>query len=83
MRESENCLVKKVECDELPVLGWKGGVSDKSKKSKGQKYGSLNYLAQWQGLKGEDLNISLVEEVIIKCSKTEKEVTPTPYSTKY
>jgi len=83
MRDSENRLVKKVERDELPVLGWKGGVSEKLKKSTGRKYGSLNYLAQWQGLKGEDLNISLVKEVTIKCSKTEKEVTFTPHSTKY
>ena len=33
---------------ELPVLAWKGGVD---KKIKGKKYGSLFYLATWQGLR--------------------------------
>lgn len=56
---------------ELPVLAWKGGVD---KKIKGKKYGSLFYLATWQGLRGEDLNINLLEEVTIVCSKTQVKV---------
>ena len=52
---------------ELPVLAWKGGVE---KKIKTKKYGTLKYLAQWQGLRGEDLDIHLNKEVEMVCSKT-------------
>lgn len=60
---------------ELPVLAWKGGVK---KKIKGRKYGSLFYLATWQGLRGEDLNISLQEEKTIICARTQVQVLFTP-----
>ena len=80
-RESEPSLVEKVENNELPVLGWKGGV-DKTLQKK-EKFGSLNYLAQWQGLRGEDLNISLSEELAMQCSKTGMMITYTPDSSKY
>jgi CubicO group peptidase (beta-lactamase class C family) len=66
---------------ELPVLGWKGGVSRSLKKL--EKYGSLKYLAQWQGLRGEDLNIDLSEERSLTCSRTKMVVTFTPDRTKY
>lgn len=56
---------------ELVVLAWKGGVD---KKIKGKKYGSLSYLATWQGLRGEDLNINQDVDTSIICSKTEVEV---------
>ena len=46
-------LAERARKGELPVLGWKGGVEKKIEKKK--KYGTLNYLAQWQGLRGEDL----------------------------
>lgn len=59
----------------MPVLAWKGGVD---KKIKGKKYGSLFYLATWQGLRGEDLNINQHEEVSLICSKTMVKVTFTP-----
>jgi hypothetical protein len=52
----------------LPVLPWKGGVEKALKKK--QKYGTLNYLAMWQGLRGEDLNIDTAEEVSITCTAT-------------
>ena len=59
---------------ELPVLGWKGGARPPRKGKKeskpGKKYGSLKYLAQWQALRGEDLDIRLDEEIELKCSKT-------------
>ncbi|PKO52613.1 MAG: hypothetical protein CVU27_03515 [Betaproteobacteria bacterium HGW-Betaproteobacteria-20] len=60
---------------ELPVLAWKGGVD---KKIKGKKYGSLFYLATWQGLRGEDLNINQCQDTTIICTKTEVEVIFTP-----
>ncbi|SDS76005.1 MULTISPECIES: hypothetical protein [Pseudomonas] len=66
---------------ELPVLGWKGGVSRSLKKL--EKYGSLKYLAQWQGLRGEDLNIDLNAEHSLTCTRTKMVVTFTPDRTKY
>ncbi len=60
---------------ELPILAWKGGVD---KKIKGKKYGSLFYLATWQGLRGEDLNINQHKDITIICAKTNVEVIFTP-----
>ncbi len=80
-RESEYDLVKKVENNELPALGWKGGADETLQKK--EKFGSLNYLAQWQGLRGKDLDIFLSEEVTMQCSKTGMVITYTPDSTKY
>lgn len=66
---------------ELPVLGWKGGVSRSLKKL--EKYGSLKYLAQWQGLRGEDLDIDLSVERSLTCTRTKMKVTFTPERAKY
>ncbi len=52
---------------ELPVLPWKGGVDSPIK---GKKYGALFYLAMWQGLRGDDLDIDVSQEVDITCSRT-------------
>lgn len=67
--------------NELPPLGWKGGVSRSLKKL--EKFGSLNYLAQWQGLRGENLDIDPEHEVLKTCSRTNMTVTFTPDKTKY
>ena len=80
-RASEPDLAINTENNELPVLGWKGGAEKKLQKN--EKYGSLNYLAQWQGLRGENLDIDLTKEVTLKCSKTGMIVTYTPDHTKY
>jgi hypothetical protein len=74
-------LAQKCLAGELPVLGWKGGVSRSLKKN--EKYGSLKYLAQWQGLRGEDLDIDLSAERSLTCSRTKMRVTFTPDRTKY
>ncbi len=58
----------RAEKDELIVLHWKGGVSKKLKADKIQ--GTLNYLATWQGLRAEDLDIDLEGERVIVCSRT-------------
>jgi hypothetical protein len=68
-------LAESCKNGELPVLAWKGGVD---KKIKGKKYGSLFYLATWQGLRGEDLSINLHQDIAIICSKTNAEVIFTP-----
>jgi hypothetical protein len=75
-READPELAAKAENNELPVLNWKGGTDKKL--SINEKYGSLNYLAQWQGLRGEDLNVNLDNEVVIMCAKTKMLVTYTP-----
>jgi hypothetical protein len=74
-------LAQRCRADELPVLGWKGGVSRSLKKN--EKYGSLKYLAQWQGLRGEDLDIDLGLERVMTCSRTKMVVTFTPDRSKY
>lgn len=74
-------LAERVKNGEMPNLGWKGGVED-IKKTK-RKYGCLNYLAEWQGLRGEDLDIDLSEEREIICSKTGVKVIYTGDATKY
>lgn len=53
---------------ELVVLAWKGGVDEKTKIEK--KPGTLKYLATWQGLRGEDLDIAVDKEHAVVCSKT-------------
>lgn len=69
-------LASRTLAGELPPLNWKGG-SDRTL-VKREKFGSLRYLAQWQGLRGEDLSINLDVEVTIKCVKTHMIVTFTP-----
>jgi hypothetical protein len=65
-------LAKNAERGELIVLPWKGGLDEDTKNKK--KYGSLKYLAMWQGLRNEDLDIDLDNEIAIKCTKTGKTV---------
>lgn len=66
-------LAEKAKRGELPVLGYKGGVEKTLKKK--EKIGALNYIAKWQALRGEDLNIDLDEETVLTCTKTNVRVT--------
>ena len=79
--EEEPELAALCKSGELPVLGWKGGVSRQLLKL--EKFGSLKYLAQWQGLRGEDLDVDLATERTLICTKTEMTVTFTPDQAKY
>lgn len=74
-------LAEKARKGELPLLEWKGGVGKKLQKA--EKYGCLNYLAVWQGLRGEDLDIDLSKETAITCSRTGMRVVYTCDATKY
>lgn len=65
---SQPKMAKRALRGELPMLSWKGGVKRNPKKKK--KSGSFCYLAQWQGLRGEDLDIRLSEPTVLKCSRT-------------
>lgn len=60
-------IAAKARNGELPVLGVKGGVERKIQQD---KIGSLWYLATWQGLRGEDLDIDMGAEIEMVCSKT-------------
>jgi len=55
------------ERGELIALVWKGGVRKKLKAETVR--GTLNYLATWQGIRGEDLDIDMEGERVIICSK--------------
>lgn len=57
--------------NELPVLGYFGGYEKKLTNIK-FKYASFYYLAQLQGLRGDDLDIDFErdEEKFLICSKT-------------
>jgi len=74
-------LAKLAEAGELPKLGWKGGIDPKTMIK--ERIGTLHYLAQWQGLRGEDLNIDLAEEPILVCTRTGAQVTFTGDIEKY
>lgn len=65
----------------LVVLPWKGGV-EKAIKVR-QKYGTYYYLAMWQGLRGEDLDIDLDSEPSLTCPVTGVTVTFTGNFDKY
>lgn len=67
-RVEEPDLVERAERGELPIGAWKGGVKEKLKIER--KAGTLQYLATWQGMRGEDLDIDLEGERTIFCSKT-------------
>lgn len=67
-RVTEPELAARAEKGELVILAWKGGVEEKLKLEK--KPGTLQYLATWQGLRGEDLDIVIEGERVIVCAKT-------------
>jgi hypothetical protein len=57
---------------ELPSLAWIGG--GKAIKA-GKRVGSLNYLAMWQGLRGEDLRVDTEAGAELTCTLTGMVVT--------
>jgi hypothetical protein len=72
MSKEDPELAEKARNGELMVLGWKGGVPSEFKSKK--KEGTLNYLAQWQGLSGKDLNINTDVPTTLVCTATGVEV---------
>ena len=80
-RQREPELAAKAAAGELVVLAWKGGVEKAIQKM--HKFGTLNYLATWQGLRGEDLLIDMEKEVMLVCSRSKMLVTFTADRTKY
>lgn len=74
-------LAIKASKGELVELPWKGGYLKELKVKK--KFGTLLYLAAWQGLRGEDLDIDTEVEKIMICPKTKMIVTFTSDQNKY
>lgn len=66
--EKDPELARKAQNGEFPVLLWKGGANKKLKT--GEKYGTLQYLATWQGLRRDDLRIDTTQDVTLTCTKT-------------
>lgn len=60
-------MASKARDGELVPLPWKGGVEKKLKMK--NKYGVYQYLAMWQGLRGDDLQINTDSEVTLICTK--------------
>ena len=71
-RVEEPELATRADKGELVMLAWKGGVQKKGKKER--KRGTLQYLATWQGLRGEDLNIDTGEKSMLTCTATKTSV---------
>jgi hypothetical protein len=72
-----------------PIPGWRGGV-EKALLGKRRpdgtrepvvKSGTLNYLAEWQGLRGQDLDIDTEAEVLMTCTRTGQAVLFSPVLT--
>ncbi|MGE8359392.1 UvrD-helicase domain-containing protein [Pseudomonas sp.] len=80
LAHQDSDLAERCRSGALPPLNWKGGVSRALKKK--EKFGALQYLAQWQGLRGDDLCVDLEAELKMSCSTTGMVVTFTPDLTK-
>lgn len=80
-RLEDPALAAQANGGQLVVLPWKGGVERTIKKK--QKFGTLLYLAMWQGLRDEDLNIDSAEETALNCTTTRMTVVFTADIAKY
>ena len=74
-------LSQRAKNGQLPPGCWKGGVERALKSPR--KVGTLFYLAQWQGLRGDDLDIALDSEPQLTCTRTGVVVTYTGDYEKY
>ena len=81
MRLEDPSLAAQAADGQLVVLPWKGGVEKSIKKK--QKFGTLSYLAMWQGLRGEDLDIDPGKEIVLNCTATGMAVVFTGDAAKY
>jgi hypothetical protein len=82
MAQSDKDLAQRAKEGHLVILPWRGGV-EKALKSSTKKYGTLYYLAMWQGLRDEDLNVDLAQEVTLTCAATGMKVIYTSDRAKY
>ena len=68
-REQKPEFAAQAERGELPALGWKGGVEKPLSKGT-KKYGVHWYIAMWQGLRAEDLDVDPSVETRMVCART-------------
>lgn len=73
-RSEDPDLAAHADRGDLVPLAWKGGVTEKLKHQKKPKLGTLYYLATWQGLRREDLDIVTTDRRVLNCTKTGQEV---------
>jgi hypothetical protein len=69
LRQRQPGIAARAERGELPPLEWKGGA-ERPLKQKDPKFGAYFYLATWQGLRGEDLDVDPSVEVEMVCART-------------
>jgi hypothetical protein len=77
----EPALASRALNGELVILPWRGGIEKQILKK--LKYGAFNYLAMWQGLRGEDLSIDSADEPALTCTATKMRVVFTTDLTKF
>jgi hypothetical protein len=58
------------ERGELVPDGWRGGVREKLKNVAVKRDGTMQYLATWQGMRGEALNLDIDATYSLVCSRT-------------
>lgn len=87
--ENQEIALKAIN-NELVMLPWKGGfnppkVIKKLNKNTQRKikYGVFNYLAMWQGLRGENLDIDVDRDIAVTCNREKKIVIFTSCYKKY
>jgi DNA polymerase-3 subunit epsilon len=85
LRDENPELAKRAEQGELVTLCFKGGTENidvdedsedgaRKKPKSSKRYGVLQYLAAWQGLRGEPLDIDIDTAVTIVCSRAKRAV---------
>jgi hypothetical protein len=84
MRDQEPQLAARADGGELVPLPWKGspervktpeGLSERRGLVCQRRFGCLEYLAMWQGLRNQDLNIVVDGEQTVRCTRTDIQVT--------
>lgn len=66
-KNAAKSVVQAAIAGELPILPWKGGIAKPTKQK--TRLGATQYLAMWQGLRGQDLDIDLSTEHQVTCSR--------------
>lgn len=78
LREKDPELASRASDGELVSLPWKGGTGNfdelPADKKSPARYGVLKYLAMWQGLRGDDLDIDVEAQTTIVCTRTKRTV---------
>jgi hypothetical protein len=71
LAEQDPDLADAARRGELVPLSWKGGVTQPARGARPprRKYGSFHYLAMWQGLRGDDLDIDTEAAPERACSR--------------